>query len=147
MTRGTHEADSGVQSAIDRARKVQLSKHPKKCTCSEQLRPSTHNSEYLSAFEHSQKSFFGISDCTPAGCDDDHSWGQWIRTRESSMNKRVVDCRHNGVLLRTYEIPIFETRIPRPEPNQHELEAECRQMLARDRLAFPPYSGITFTHR
>ncbi len=61
--------------------------------------------------------------------------------------RKVVDCRRHGVLIRTYKFPIVDTRVPIPEPNQRDLEEECKLLLTRDRLAFAPYDGITFTHR
>lgn len=60
---------------------------------------------------------------------------------------KVVDCRRHGVLIRTCEFPIVETRVPLPEPKQRDLEEECNSLLTRDRLAFAPYDGITFPHR
>lgn len=63
------------------------------------------------------------------------------------MKKIIVDCRHNGVLIKTYELAVFEVQPPKPELERRELEDECRSLLTRDRLASPPYVGITFTRR
>jgi len=61
--------------------------------------------------------------------------------------RRVVDCRRNGVLIRIYKFALVETKVPMRQPDPRELEEECKSLLTRDRLAFAPYDGITFTHR
>lgn len=63
------------------------------------------------------------------------------------MKKITVECRQDGVLLRTYKLTVIQSRRPRPDLKSEEIEDECRSLLTRDRLAFPPFAGITFTQR
>ncbi|MGQ3296820.1 hypothetical protein [Reyranella sp.] len=51
------------------------------------------------------------------------------------------------MLIRIYKFALVETKVPMRQPDPRELEEECKSLLTRDRLAFAPYDGITFTHR
>ena len=63
------------------------------------------------------------------------------------MKKITVECRRDGVLLKTYKLTVILSRRPRPDPKPEEIENECRSLLTRDRPAFAPLAGITFTQR
>lgn len=58
-----------------------------------------------------------------------------------------VDCLLNGKLIKTYEFGKPIAQLPGAPTDQRQLEAECQSMLTTDRLAFPPYTGISFRHR
>lgn len=56
-----------------------------------------------------------------------------------------VECLKHGVHLKTYLLGIGETLDGMIQgPADEELRADAKTLLTTDRLAFPPYEGISF---
>ena len=62
-----------------------------------------------------------------------------------NLIRYFVDCRRGGILLATYELPqpVTAAGAP-PQPDRETHEKEAKNNLAQQRLAFPPFDGITF---
>jgi hypothetical protein len=56
-----------------------------------------------------------------------------------------VDCKRGGWLVATYEFAQAITLAgPPPQPDHELLEMQAKNNLAQERLAVPPFDGITF---
>ena len=63
----------------------------------------------------------------------------------STVIKYFIDCKRGGTLLATYEFSQGDTLAgPPPQPARELLEKQAKENLAQQRLAFPPFEGITF---
>ena len=63
------------------------------------------------------------------------------------VKKIFVDCRRDGRSLRIYEFGWPIAVVPGPSPERNKLIDEAKNNLTTDRIAFPPYAGITFDVR
>jgi hypothetical protein len=57
-----------------------------------------------------------------------------------------VHCHRDGVLLKSYDFGWPESQNPAADvrPSRQSFENGARSNLSMQRLAFPPYDGITF---
>lgn len=57
-----------------------------------------------------------------------------------------VHCYRDGSLLRSYDFGVPETMNDAAvrQPSAKELEDQAKTNLTTEKLAFPPYTGITF---
>ena len=64
----------------------------------------------------------------------------------TDMKKVWVHCYQGTTLLRSYDFGVPVPADPRAFrlPTKEHLEAEAKTNLTTERLAFPPYTGITF---
>ena len=62
------------------------------------------------------------------------------------MRKALIHCYRDGTLLRSYDFGIPETMNDAAvrQPRSKELEDQAKTNLTTEKLAFPPYAGITF---
>jgi hypothetical protein len=57
----------------------------------------------------------------------------------------LVDCKRGGRLLATCEFAQMITLAgPPPQPDRGSLEMQAKDNLAEERLAVPPFDGVTF---
>ncbi len=63
------------------------------------------------------------------------------------MRRAFVDCWGGGKIIATYDFGLPQAILPGKSPDNAELIEEARSQLTNDRLAFPPYDGITFKVR
>ena len=58
-----------------------------------------------------------------------------------------VDCLRDGDLIASHEYGWVSGALPSPAPDQQSLIDQSKTQLTNDRLAFPPYQGVTFRVR
>jgi hypothetical protein len=63
------------------------------------------------------------------------------------MKKIFVDCFRAGEFVVSYDFGIPQPIMPGLPPDVDQLIDEAKTNLSNDRLAFPPYEGITFKIR
>ena len=63
------------------------------------------------------------------------------------MRQVFVECWSGGKLIKTYDFGVPDAILPGKPPGPDALVGEAKTMLTNDRLAFPPYDGITFKVR
>ncbi len=64
-----------------------------------------------------------------------------------SVKPLYVDCLRDGVVIKTLELGEPIGMLPGTLPDQKALEAQAQEALTNDRVAFPPYEGITYRVR
>jgi hypothetical protein len=62
------------------------------------------------------------------------------------MRKALVHCYRDGTRFKSYELGIPETMNDAAvqQPTRKELEDQAKTNLTTERVATPPYAGITF---
>jgi hypothetical protein len=65
----------------------------------------------------------------------------------SDVLQVLVDCIRDGKIIASYQLGIPGSLIFDPVIDRPKLEYEAKGNLSNDRLAFPPYAGITFNIR
>ena len=58
-----------------------------------------------------------------------------------------VDCHRDDKIIATYELGEVSGLLHGPKPDASELIAHAQTNLTNERIAFPPYEGVTFTIR
>lgn len=60
-----------------------------------------------------------------------------------SVRHVFIDCLKHGKVIASYPIGIPIALLPGAPPDTKKLEEEAKSQLTTDRIAFPPYEGIT----
>lgn len=56
----------------------------------------------------------------------------------------IVECRRDGKLIARYPLGVPDSLVLAAYIDRQKLIEEVKHNLSNDRLAFPPYDGVTF---